>query len=467
MVTITTKYPFVGSIETRQGGRSENQDNAGFIDTPMGLLLVVCDGMGGGPSGRTASLMAVDTVLTLLSDVSEHTRRDDALCFAIEKANDAIYAKALENPEQRGMGTTIAAVLINETSAIIAHVGDTRIYLLRKGAIAYRSADHSFVANLVRQKKITEEQARNHPRSNVITRALGIRPTVEIEFDEVSFQTGDRFVICTDGIWGMMPQPDLVKFLSHVMGISELTISVAEEIDRMGQENGGGHDNLTLIVLDTTFDSSLKGSKKSTKAQLSSFTKGIRVNKKWCLYAFAFILTLSLTVLLYMFLNKNAVTDTEQKDLKNREGSVIAPEPTTIPPPESNDEELDVQGTTYTPESTSDDIRNVEEQLKLHNSEIKRQILEVVSELNHLKDIKGNDKPDAERKKRRYVNITIKPDVNHLGEKVSHKKKEEVKNILKMLNDKKTVLSSRKGQPTKDGNEHIEHIKRRVIKLQN
>ena len=73
MTTIATKYPFVGSIETRQGGRNENQDNAGFVDTPLGLLLVVCDGMGGGPGGRTASLMAVDTILNVLSNVSEHT----------------------------------------------------------------------------------------------------------------------------------------------------------------------------------------------------------------------------------------------------------------------------------------------------------------------------------------------------------------------------------------------------------
>ena len=187
MTTILTKYPFVGSIDTRQGGRIENQDNAGYVDTPLGLLIVVCDGMGGGPGGRTASLMAVDEVLTVLSDVAEHTHREDALRFVIEKANDIIYSKAKETPELRGMGTTIAAVLINESSAIIAHAGDTRVYQLRKGTVVFRTSDHSVVANLVRQKKLTEEEARNHPQSNIITRALGIRPTVEIEFDEVSF----------------------------------------------------------------------------------------------------------------------------------------------------------------------------------------------------------------------------------------------------------------------------------------
>ena len=284
MTTIATKYPFVGCIETKQGGRDENQDNAGFVDTPLGLLLVVCDGMGGGSGGRTASLMAVDTILTVLSDVSEHTHRKDALKFGIEKANDLIYAKAKETPELRGMGTTIAALLINETSAYIAHAGDTRVYQLRKGAIVFRSADHSVVANLVRQKVISEEEARNHPQSNIITRALGIRPTVEIEFDEVSFLRGDRFVICSDGIWGMMSQSDLVKSMSTVMGISELTTFIAEEIDRIGQEKGGGHDNLTLAILDTSFDSEQKGDKKTYLAEDENTltTKRIGItNRKW------------------------------------------------------------------------------------------------------------------------------------------------------------------------------------------
>ena len=229
MTTITTKYPFVGSIETKQGGRTDNQDNAGFVDTPLGLLVVVCDGMGGGPGGRTASLMAVDTILNVLSETAEHTPREDALTFAIEKANDIIYSKAKETPELRGMGTTVAAVLINEKSAVIAHAGDTRVYQLRKGTIVFRSSDHSYVADLVRQKKISEEEARNHPQSNIVTRALGIKPSVEIELDEIPFLRGDRFLVCTDGIWGMLPQCDLVKKISQAKGIGELTSSLTEE----------------------------------------------------------------------------------------------------------------------------------------------------------------------------------------------------------------------------------------------
>ena len=258
MTTIATKYPFVGAVETRTGGRAENQDNAGFVDTPLGLLLVVCDGMGGGPGGRTASLTAVDTILSLLEQVAEHTSRQDALTYAIEKANDAVYGLALENPELRGMGTTVAAMIINEDSAVIAHVGDSRIYQLRKGTIIFRSADHSVVANLVRQKRLTEEEARNHPQSNVITRALGIRPEVEAELDEVVFQRGDRFVLCSDGIWGAMPQAELILKLSQPMGIGELADTVAAEVDQIGINAGGGHDNLTLALVDAQGDSTVK-----------------------------------------------------------------------------------------------------------------------------------------------------------------------------------------------------------------
>ena len=268
MTTISTKYPFVGCMESRQGGRAENQDMAGYIDTPLGLLVVVCDGMGGGPGGRTASQLAVDAILTALQNVAEHTSRHDALRFAIEKANDAIYCMAAENPELMGMGTTIAAIILNEQSAVMAHVGDSRIYQLRKGAIAFRTADHSYVAELVRQGHITEEEARQHPRSNVITKALGIRPQVEAEFDEVPFHTGDRFVLCTDGIWGSMPQPQLVQTLQQKMGLTELTDAVATQVDGLGQQQGGGHDNLTLAVIDTTFASEQKKIKHKAAAQV-------------------------------------------------------------------------------------------------------------------------------------------------------------------------------------------------------
>jgi len=268
MTTIATQYPFVGNIESLKGGREENQDYAGWKDTPLGLLLVVCDGMGGGPGGRTASHLAVDTIIDTLADVASHTLRDEALRYAITQANDAIYGMASATPELMGMGTTVVAMIANERSAVVAHVGDSRLYLLRRGTIAYRTADHSYVGDLVRQGTITEEQARNHPQSNMITRALGIRPSVEIEINEISFKRGDRFVLCSDGIWGSLPEPELVASLSRVMGIDELTVRMAHEVDDIGAREGGMHDNLTLAVLDTTFSSELKHAHNDEKSMV-------------------------------------------------------------------------------------------------------------------------------------------------------------------------------------------------------
>lgn len=473
MATIATKYPFVGSIDTKQGGRSENQDNAGFIDTPLGLLLVVCDGMGGGPGGRTASLMAVDTILDVLANVSEQTHRVNALKFAIEKANDIIYAKAKETPELRGMGTTVAAILINEESAVVAHAGDTRIYQLRKGTIVYRSSDHSVVANLVRQKQITEEVARNHPQSNIVTRALGIRPCVEIEFDEVTFIRGDRFVVCTDGIWGMMPQHDLIKSLSRIMGINELTSSLAEEIDRIGYNNGGNHDNLTLAVIDASFDSALRNLKKKHNVNNSIGTqkKGFNLSYKIGNY---FLLLISFVIFIFIiFLYLNHDRNDEDKILEQNQKQLRGTTTTTIGLPHIKIKE----GEPAT--QNSDDIKaplpkmDVESPFKNStiidekNKEIARQINHVVKNLENLKKIKGKNQVNAEEKKRRYVKNVITPEINRLRNEFVNEKKKNVKEILKMLNDKRTVSSNWRGQTSNDGRKHIEKIKIKVERLKN
>ena len=474
MTTIATKYPFVGSIETRQGGRTENQDNAGFVDTPLGLLLVVCDGMGGGPGGRTASLMAVDTILSVLSDVSKHTPREDALKFAIEKANDIIYAKAKETPALRGMGTTVAAILINEDSAVIAHAGDTRIYQLRKGTIIFRSSDHSVVANLVRQKKITEEEARNHPQSNIVTRALGIRPSMEIEFDEVTFLRGDRFVLCTDGIWGMLPQRDLVKSLSRVMGISELTFAMVEEIDRIGNVNGGGHDNLTLAIVDTSFDSAHKKIKKrpcitnlKEKCDKESI---ISFKSKYVLMLATVLVAVILIIALYLTLSYEKSKKSQgQGLLKGTTTTTTRCDKVRIKDSDSIDMEskatdehvvLPTQGVVGNPFQDST-LRSEERQ------EVFRQINYVVKNLDSLKKISERSREKSEEKKRKFVKQVIKPGVNRLGDKVVDEKKKDIKEILNLLNDKKTVSSNRYGQATYDSKNHIEIIKTKVRGLQN
>ena len=484
MATITTKYPFVGTIETRQGGRKENQDYAGFVDTPLGLLVVVCDGMGGGPGGRTASHMAINTILSVLSEVSEHTPREDGLEFAISKANDIIYSKAKETPELRGMGTTVAAILINEDSAVIAHAGDTRIYQLRKGAIVYRSTDHSFVGNLVRLKKITEEEARNHPQSNIVTRALGIRPTMEIEIEEVAFQRGDRFVICTDGVWGMMPQRDLVKSLSQVMGIVELAYKLAEEIDNIGKEAGGGHDNLTLAIVDTTFESLQRKIKNKQHAVGRTGVNDIESKKvllsKKNIYIITtiFIIGCLILFILFQYWNSHSEQENEQSPIPiQQKGATVTTIDTTSLNvrivKETEEENVDTDKTTnnfHIIENQNPQVQNPFQDSKLNEERRKNvteRIRKVTNNLDSLKKINGQSKSSAETKKKAFLQSQITPGVKSLGEVVLDEKKVIVDSVLSMLNNKMTVECDNKGRSTPNSKKHIEQIKTKVRKLGN
>ena len=372
------------------------------------------------------------------------------------------------------MGTTVATILINEDSAVIAHAGDTRIYQLRKGAIIFRSSDHSVVANLVRQKKITEEEARNHPQSNIVTRALGIRPSMEIEFDEVTFLRGDRFVLCTDGIWGMMPQRDLVKSLSYVMGISELTSTIVEEIDRIGHSNGGGHDNLTLAIVDTSFDSSLKKIKKNPKIVNQEENRDkesiVSSKNKHILLLVAGLVTTILIIILYFILShENSVESEGQGPLKGITTTTISYEKVKIkysdsinPDSQSIDEQV-ISSTQSVIGNPFQDSTLINEQ----RQEVARQINHVVKDLDSLKKINEKSKGNTEKKKKAFVKEVIKPDMNRLGNNVANGKKKDVEEILRLLNDKNTVSCYGNGQATRNSKKHIEIIKTKVRGLQN
>ena len=251
-------YQVYGAANSMQGGRPENQDDFGFLETPLGFALVVCDGMGGGPGGKTASYIAKYEFLTTLSKCGEQMPPATALKMAVSRANDALEEKMMQVPELRGMGSTLVGILINRQSALIAHLGDSRCYQLRGKKVKFRTQDHSLVGELVRSKAITEEQARVSPQSNVITRGLGNTSNHVADIDEVPYQKGDRFVLCTDGVWGIMPQEDLLVRLTAMVDTSSKVANMSAEIDRIGFASGGRHDNHTLVILETNTDSILK-----------------------------------------------------------------------------------------------------------------------------------------------------------------------------------------------------------------
>lgn len=265
---------FIGFAESRQGGRTENQDSYGFTQTGRGFLLTVCDGMGGGPGGKTASTIAVQEIITGVNEAGQDEEIPNILIKAIRRANMAIIDHGNENPSLKGMGSTATVLLLNSQAAYVAHVGDSRIYQFRGQQKVFRTFDHSMVFDLVKQKVITEEQARLSAQSNIITRALGIQPDVEVDVSELPYEKGDRFLLCSDGIHGTMPEAELIKMISkRKQALGAVVDNIATTVDNLGYNQGGGHDNLTIAVIETKKNSLLKQVMSSkTKIILSVLT---------------------------------------------------------------------------------------------------------------------------------------------------------------------------------------------------
>ena len=258
VLPIESKLNITGFIDSRQGGRTENQDSAGVRDTPLGTLVIVCDGMGGMQGGSTASQMAVKSILEFMMQSDVRSNPAMTLVKAIRNANMAICKESQNNPEIRGMGTTVTAVLFSPRSAIAAYVGDSRIYQLRKNKKIFRTYDHSMVFEMVKKKVITEEQARLSAQSNIIMRALGIKPDVEVDVFELPYNKGDRFILCSDGFWGAMPEPEFIGYLSKSNGIDRILESTSNAAEAIGRKKGGDYDNLTAAIIEMNQNSKLK-----------------------------------------------------------------------------------------------------------------------------------------------------------------------------------------------------------------
>lgn len=268
MVTpIDIKGQTLGFIDSRIGGRKENQDSAGIKETQLGYLVVVCDGMGGMQGGSTASQLAVKTILETVASADKQSNPSMTLIKAIRNANMAIIEEGQNNPNLQGMGTTVTVFLLTPYSALTAYVGDSRIYQLRKGRKIFRTFDHSMVFEMVRKKVISEEQARLSAQSNVILKALGITPDIEVEIEERPYLKGDRFILCTDGFWGAMPEDEFVRHLSENNPINKILDSTANVVESIGRNSGNEYDNLTAAILEMNSNSILK-EKMNRKAKL-------------------------------------------------------------------------------------------------------------------------------------------------------------------------------------------------------
>ena len=219
--------------------RKQNED-AAWLDEKRGIY-VVADGMGGHLAGEVASAMAIDAIKRMVqkNDIASIS----LLRETVVGAHEAISARARENQNCSGMGTTISAMWRGGHYMYIAHVGDSRIYRLRKGELEQITQDHSLVEELVRAKIISREEARNHPRRNIITRALGTPGENAPDLLAADMEAGDLWLLCTDGLTGMVEDDQIERVLSSGESLDKM----ADILMKMALA-AGGRDNVTLIL---------------------------------------------------------------------------------------------------------------------------------------------------------------------------------------------------------------------------
>lgn len=228
--------------------RQNNEDNGGIFTNQDGnRLAIVADGMGGHRAGDVASSMTVTHLQSMWEKTSGIVTAEQAeewLKIHIHEVNKLVYERSRTNPECDGMGTTIEAVIVTETFTTIAHVGDSRCYILNDIGFKQLTEDHTLVNELVRTGQITKEDAEHHPRKNVILRALGTEIEIKIDIKTIMFEEGDYLLLCSDGLSNKVSDKKMMEILESEDALEDKAVSLI----KIANENGG-EDNITLIIL--------------------------------------------------------------------------------------------------------------------------------------------------------------------------------------------------------------------------
>ena len=239
----------------RDPEKQVNEDAAAHAEAKLGLLAVVCDGMGGHAGGKEASELAVKTIVEIVTAAPEKTAPRDALRVAIEEANRRVWAMPTNEGGYRP-GSTVVAILAHASGAEVAHVGDSRIYLVHSGAITQITKDHSMVQEMVDRNIIKAEDAPKHPDANKIMRALGIAKDVEVDLrpEPIAYVAGDVFILCSDGLSDLVTAAEILD----IAGSRPAAQAAGQLVDLANAR--GGHDNITAMVV------RMKGSVATTSA---------------------------------------------------------------------------------------------------------------------------------------------------------------------------------------------------------
>lgn len=236
-------------FKTDQGMRRDNNEDALFV-LPEQQLYIVADGVGGHNSGELASRLAVGYIAEYVSvkpirSVTEDNRLREYFTDCLSCANRLIYERARSNPENAGMATTAVIAYLNDRNkAYIVNVGDSRAYLIRDKRIFQVTEDHTYVNQLLRAGSITKEEAENHPKRNMITRAVGGDKFVLPDFFQFETYPGDMILLCTDGLFGELSDQEICEMALGRRSMHELAADLVSEANKRG-----GKDNISVICI--------------------------------------------------------------------------------------------------------------------------------------------------------------------------------------------------------------------------
>lgn len=230
--------------------RSTNQDayHIGSF-SPDAFWSVVCDGMGGANGGNVASLVAVGAISANMDRNYDPNKPNSSIhnliTTAVINANALVYQKSKQSPDLAGMGTTVVLTVIKDDMAYIAHVGDSRAYHINENTIRQITKDHTMVQYLIENGEITVEEAKDHPKKHLITRAVGVEETVSVDYNELEIQKGDKILVCSDGLSNLVNEYEILSVVSEHASLSDAVdtlISLANE--------RGGNDNVTVVIME-------------------------------------------------------------------------------------------------------------------------------------------------------------------------------------------------------------------------
>lgn len=228
----------------------EGNEDSFLIVAP---LYAVADGMGGHRGGEVASSLALETVQGMFE------RKEGSLADQVVEANRAVFDRSQNDRSVSGMGTTLTAALVDGSRVHLVHVGDSRAYLLRGGELAQLTEDHTLVHRMVMEGEISQEEAETHPHRSILTRALGVDQSIQVDEGDVEVADGDRLLLCTDGLTGMVPEGQIREILLESADPQEAVEKLVKVANR-----AGGIDNITAVILDFSQDGSGPGETKQS-----------------------------------------------------------------------------------------------------------------------------------------------------------------------------------------------------------